>query len=100
MSLTQIDHGFLGAEVKITPDDEYEYLLSKNITDNSYMFIRRKGDLINIWDTGKGEWHPKDFSFKKMENKDELVITIITLDFKITLPSRAQAYAQLNRNNN
>ena len=100
MSLTQIDHGFLGLEIKITPDDKYEYLSTKNYHDNSHMFIRRSGDLINIWNTQKGEWHPKDFSFREMKNKDQLIITIITSDFSITLPSKNQAYAHLNRNNN
>ena len=100
MSLAQIDHGFLGVEIKVTPDNDYEYLLTKNHHDNSVMFIRRDGDLINIWDTQKVEWCPEDFSFKKMKNKDQLIITIITSDFSITLPSREQAYLQLNRNNN
>jgi len=100
MSLTQIDHGFLGVEIKVAPDDKYEYLCTKNYHDNSHMFIRRSGDLINIWNTQKGEWHPKDFSFREMKNKDQLVITIITSDFSITLPSKNQAYAHLNRNNN
>lgn len=100
MSLTQIDHGFLGVEIKVAPDDEYEYLWTKNYHDNSHMYIRRNGDLINIWDTQNSQWHPKDFSFKEMKNKDQLVITIITSDFSIILPSKNQAYAHLNRNNN
>jgi len=100
MSLAQIDHGFLGVEIKVAPDDEYEYLWAKNYHDNSHMYIRRNGDLINIWDTQKSQWHPKDFSFKEMKNKDQLVITIITSDFSMTLPSKNQAYAHLNRNNN
>ena len=100
MSLTQIGHGFLGVEIKVAPDDEYEYLWTKNYHDNSHMYIRRNGDLINIWDTQNSQWHPKDFSFKEMKNKDQLVITIITSDFSIILPSKNQAYAHLNRNNN
>ena len=100
MSVTQIDRGFFGIQLTLTPDNEYEYLHFKDMTNNGHMHVRKKGDLINFWNIEKGEWCPEDFSFKKMKNIDDLIMTTITSDLEITLPSKDQAYAQLNRNNN
>lgn len=100
MSVKQADFEVLGIELEITPDDEYEYLLCRNLIDNSHMLLRRSGDAVNIWNTNTFNWKEKDLSFRAMKNKDLLGITIVTSRINIVLPSKDQAYAQAKKDSN
>lgn len=100
MSVKQTDFGVLGIELEIAPDDEYEYLLCKNRTDNSHLCLRRNGDTINIWKLEAFNWHDEDFSFREMKNKDQLDITIVTSKLRVVLPSSKQAYAEASKRSN
>lgn len=100
MGIKQTDLGIFGIKIEIEPDDNYEYLHGKNYTDNSNIYIRRRGDIINFWNVSKSEWDSRDFNFSEMQNKDKLIIIIVTSKTEITLPSKKAAYAELNKGNN
>jgi hypothetical protein len=97
--ITRKNLGMLGIEVTCEPDEEYEYLHCKDTEDNSNFFLRLLDDTINIFEVNNGCWNLTDFKFSKMPRED-LVITTITRKVSVLLPTRNQAYQQLNVGSN
>jgi len=98
--ITRKDLGFLGLEVTVTPDDDYEYLFCKNIDENSHFWVRRKDGILNFYLVEPDEWDERGLEFTKMRNKHQLNINIVTRETTIILPSRKQAYQELNKRAN
>jgi len=98
--ITQKDLGFLGIEVTVAPDEDYEYLVCKNMEEEGWFYLRRRDDVVNFYLVDKSSWDDRECDFTKMRNKHLLNIGIITRETSFTLPSYKQAHNRLKQNEN